>query len=133
MIFGKVAGWVAAFAAIGAAAAICMVAAAFAVYAGLRDLIGPAWAAAAVAGIVALAALIIALIVFRKARPKLAKDEPPSLTAKLIDLARERPLIAAGAVTAAAAAAVVVAIKNPRVLTAIVAGFFAVPPQPPKR
>ena len=44
MIFSKVAGLAAAVAAIAAAAAICMVALAFAIYAGLRDFIGPAWA-----------------------------------------------------------------------------------------
>ena len=43
MIFGKVAGMVAAFAAIAAAAAVCIVAVAFALYAGLREVVGPAW------------------------------------------------------------------------------------------
>lgn len=124
---------VAAFAAIATAAAICMVALAFAIYAGLRDLIGPAWAAASVAGIVALIALIIALIISAKARPKPRQDEPPSLAAKLVELAKERPLVAAGAMTVAAAAAVVVAIKNPRILTAIIVGALAPPRDPPKR
>ena len=132
MIFKKFVGLIAAIAAIAAAAAICMVALSFAIYAGLRDYIGPAWASAAVAGIVALIALILALVATRKARPKPVKDEPPSLTAKLLDLARERPIVAAGAATAAAAAAVVVAIKNPRVLSAIIAGALA-PRPPPKR
>src|ERR1700712_5121339 len=115
MIFRKVAGLVAAFAAIAAAAVVCMIALSFAIYAGLRDYIGPAWAAAAVAGIVALIGLILALVATRKARPTPLKNEPPSLVAKLIEFARERPVVAAGAVTAAAAAAVVVALKNPRV------------------
>ena len=132
MIFGKVAGIVAAFAAIGAAAAACMVALSFAIYAGLRDFIGPAWAAAAVAGIVALIALVIAFILTRKARPKPAKDEPASVTAKLVDIARERPVLAGGVAIAAAAATLTVAIKNPRILSAIVAGAMA-PRPPPKR
>jgi hypothetical protein len=44
-----------------------------------------------------------------------------TLTSKLIDLARERPLVAAGAVAAAAA----VVIKNPRILMAVITGLFA--------
>jgi hypothetical protein len=82
---------------------------------------------------VALIALTVALVVTAKAKPpKPAKGEPPSLAAKLIDLARERPAIAAGAATVAAAAAVTLALKNPKILTAIIAGLFA-PPPPPKR
>jgi hypothetical protein len=133
VIFRRFAGLVAAFAAIAAAAAICMVALSFAIYAGLRDYIGPAWASAAVAGIVALIALILALVATRKARPRPLKDEPPSLTAKAMDLARERPIVAAAAATAAAAAATFVAVKNPRILSAIIAGAFAPRPPPPRR
>ncbi|THD54002.1 hypothetical protein [Phenylobacterium sp.] len=129
MIFRKFVGLVAAFAAIAAAGAICMVALAFAIYAGLRDIIGPAWAAAAVAGIVAFIALVIAFVITRKARPpKPAKGDSQNLTAKLIELARERPLVALGAVAAAAT----VAFKNPRILAAIIAATFAPRPPPPK-
>lgn len=126
MIFRKFVGLIAAFAAIAAAAAVCIVALAFALYAGLRDVIGPAWASAGVAGAVALIALIIAFAVTRKARPKPVKGDSQNLTAKLVELARERPLVAAGAVAAAAA----VAIKNPRILTAIIAAAFANRPAP---
>jgi len=104
---------------------------AFAIYAGLRDIVGSAWAAAGVAAIAALVALILALILARKIRPKPAKSAAQTLSARLIELARERPLLAAGAVTAAAAAAVTVAIKNPRVLTAILAAALA--PKPGSR
>jgi len=128
MIFRKFVGLVAAFAAIAAAGAICMVALAFAIYAGLRDIIGPAWAAAAVAGIVAFIALMIAFIITRKARPKPVKGDSKNLTAQLIELARERPLVAMGAVAAAAT----VAFKNPRILTAIIAATFAPRPPPSK-
>jgi hypothetical protein len=110
-----------------------VVAIAFALYAALRDVIGPAWAAAAVAGIVALLALIVALVAFRKAKPRAsAKTETPGLASRLIDLAKERPMLAAGVATAAAAAAITVAIRNPRILTAIIAGLFA-PTPPPRR
>jgi uncharacterized membrane protein len=129
VIFRKFVGLIAAFAAIAAAAAVCIVALAFALYAGLRDVIGPAWAAAGVAGAVALIALVIALIVTRKARPKPVKGDTQNLTAKLIELARERPLVAASAVAAAAA----VAIRNPRIITAIVTAAFASRPAPPPK
>jgi len=87
-------GLVAAIAAIAAAAVVCLVALAFAEYAAVRDLIGPAWGAAAVSATVAVIALILAFIITRKARPKPVKGDADNLTAKLIDLARERPLVA---------------------------------------
>jgi Na+/melibiose symporter-like transporter len=122
---------VAAIAAIAAAAVVVIVALAFALYAGVRDIVGPAWAAAAVAGAAALIALILAFALTRKARPpKPVKGDDQNLTSRLIDLARERPLVAAGAVAAAAA----VVIKNPRVLTAMITAFFANrAAQPPRR
>jgi len=128
VIFRKFVGLVAAFAAIAAAAAVCIVALAFALYAGLREVVGPAWAAAGVAGAVALIALILAFLITRKARPKPAKGDTQNLTAKLIELARERPLVALGAVGAAAA----VVIRNPRILSAVIAGLFASRPPPKK-
>jgi Na+/melibiose symporter-like transporter len=129
VIFRKFVGLVAAFAAIAAAAAVCIVALAFALYAGLREVVGPAWAAAGVAGAVALIALILAFAITRKARPKPVKGDAQNLTAKLIELARERPLVAVGVVGAAAA----VAIKNPRILAAVIAGAFANRPPSAKR
>ena len=120
----------AAFAAIAAAAAVCVVALSFALYAAVRDLIGPAWGAAAVAGAAALIALILAWLLTRKARPKPVKGDSDNLTAKLVELARERPLVAVAAVGAAAA----VVIKNPRILTAVITAAFAGRPQtPPKK
>jgi len=62
-------------------------------------------------------------------RPKPAKGDSKNLTAQLIDLARERPLVAVGVVGAAAA----VVIRNPRVLSAVVAGLFASRATAPKR
>jgi hypothetical protein len=113
---------VAAVAAIAAAAVTVVVALAFSLYAAVRDLIGPAWAAAAVAGGAAVIALILAFILTRKARPpKAVPGDDQNLASKLIDLARERPLVAAGAVAAAAA----VVIKNPRILMAVITGLFA--------
>jgi Na+/melibiose symporter-like transporter len=113
---------VAAIAALAAAAVVVIVALSFALYAAVRDLIGPAWAAASVAGVFALVALLLAFALTRKARPpKPVQGDDQNLTSKLIDLARERPLVAAGAVAAAAA----VVIRNPRILMAVITGLFA--------
>lgn len=121
MIFRKLLAMMAAIAAIAAAAVVVIIALSFALYAALRDVIGPAWAAAAVAGAFMVVALILALILTRKAHPKPAKGDEQNLTARLVDLARERPLVAAGAM----AAAVAVVIRNPRVLTAVATAALA--------
>src|SRR4051812_17546337 len=111
----------AAVAAIAAAAVVVVVALSFALYAALRDLIGPAWAAAAVAGAFALLAVVVALVITRKAKPKPVKGDDQNLTSRLVELARERPLVAAGAM----AAAVAVVIRNPRILTAVLTAAMA--------
>jgi hypothetical protein len=70
-----------------------------------------------------------AFVITRKARPpKPVKGDDSNLTAKLIDLARERPLVALAAFGAAAT----VIIRNPRILTAVMAAFFAPRPPSPK-
>jgi hypothetical protein len=125
---------VAAIAALAAAAVVVIVALSFALYAAVRDVIGPAWGAAAVAGVAAVIALVLAFVLTRKARPaKAVQGDDQNLTSKLIDLARERPLVAAGAVVAAAT----VVIKNPRILMAVITGLFAgraaQPPAPRRR
>jgi uncharacterized membrane protein len=111
----------AAIAAIAAAAVVVIIALSFALYAALRDVVGPAWAAAIVAGAFALVAAVLALFLTRKARPKPVKGDQQNLTARLVDLARERPLVAAGAM----AAAVAVVVRNPRVLTAVATAALA--------
>ena len=129
MIFKKIVAYAVAIAAIAAAAAVVVVALAFALSAAVRDLVGPAWAAAAVAGAAAVIALILALVLHRKAKPpKLVAGEPPSLMAKAIDLARERPIVALGAAAAVAA----VMVRNPKILGAIVAAALAPRSPPPK-
>jgi uncharacterized membrane protein len=131
VIFRKVLSMMAAVAAIAAAAVVVVIALSFALYAALRDVIGPAWAATAVAGAFALVAVIVALLLTRKAKPKPVKGDQQNLTSRLVDLARERPLVAAGAM----AAAVAVIIRNPRILTAVLTAAMASrkPPSPPRR
>jgi hypothetical protein len=107
---------VAAIAAMAAAAAVCVVAAAFALYALVRTYLGPAAGAAAIAVVFALLAAILAWVSFRKVRPKYDRREDQPLSTRLIDLAREKPIIAAGA----AAAAGFVLLRNPTVVASLV-------------
>lgn len=127
----------AAFAAMAAAAGVCVVALAYALYAVAREYLSAAGASAVVAGVAALLIVALAILVLRKANPKslrkAAGSEEPTLASRLIELARERPLVAgAGAV----AAALVIA-RNPRLVTTIisaaVAGRAARAPDPHKR
>ena len=120
-MFRKVVGLVAAVAAIAAAAVVVVVALAFALYAAVRELIGPAWGAAAVAGAAAVLAVILAWLLTRKARPKRVKGDSENVSSKLVELAKERPLVAIAAVGAAAA----VVIRNPRVLSAVITAALA--------
>ena len=129
MIFKKVLSMMAAVAAIVAAAVVVVVALSYALYAALKDPIGSAWAAAAVAGVFAVLALILAFLLTRKAKPKPVKGDDQNLTSRLVELARERPLVAAGAV----AAAVAVVIRNPRILTAVATAALASRKAPPPR
>ena len=129
MVFKRLVWMIAALAAIATAASVCVVALAFSLYAAVRSLVGPAWGAAAVAITVAIIAVVLAWTLTRKAKPTPVKGDGENLTARLIELARERPLVAIAAVGAAAAAM----IRNPRILTAVIAAVFASrPPRAPK-
>lgn len=114
----------AALAAVAAAAGVVIVAASFAVYAVARPYLGDAGAAAVVAGVFALVAVIVAWLATRKVTPKArrgAKADDESVIDRLIDMAKERPLIALGAT----AAAVTVILRNPAVITAVISAFVA--------
>lgn len=125
MNIARVLRLVAAFGAVLAAAVVCVVAAAFAVYAAAREVIGPAWAAAVVAAVFALLAILVAWGATRKANPRAVGGAPPppptSLLDRAISIAKERPLIALGA----AAAVATLAIRNPAVISAAVSAFLA--------
>lgn len=108
-----------AIAAIGAAAAVAVVAAAFALYALLQPGLSPAAAAAVVAAIAALVALVGGLILTRKAHPPTKEEASP--VSRALDIARERPVLAA----AAAIATGVVALRNPKIMAAVVSAFVA--------
>jgi hypothetical protein len=124
-----------AWVAVAAAAVVCVVAASFGVFAAARTWVGPAWAAAVVVGVFALLALGLAAFASRKAappRPKPGAVDDASLTDRLIDLAREKPVIALGAAAAASAAAVAVLVRNPALVTALVSAFMAGSASKPK-
>jgi len=104
----------AAIAALAAAAAVCVFAAAFALYALLRITMTAAAAAAVVALVFAAIAALIGVIMLRKGNPPAERHQDQSISVRLFDLARERPLIAA----AAAAAAGFVVLRNPSLMTA---------------
>lgn len=138
MILKKALNTLAAAAAIAAAVVVCVIAASFALYAFAKDYVGPAWAAAIVAGVFALVAVIVGLIATSKVRPPKAErgaPEQPDMAARLILLARDRPIVAAGATVAAA----ILLARNPKIVTTILSAAIAgraaskTPPAPRKR
>ena len=121
----RVATLAAAFAAMAAAAGVCVVALAYALYAVVREYLTPAGASAVVAGVAALLIVLLAVVVVRKSAPKslrkAAGAEEPTLTSRLIELAREKPIVAG---IGAVAAALVIA-RNPRIVTTIISAAVA--------
>jgi hypothetical protein len=108
-----------------AAAAIALVALSFALYALVRPYVGPAGAAAIVAGayalIVGLAALIAGLA-FRGAprRSRRASErEAFGVLDRITDLARDKPIAAAGVALALG----IVLMRSPRSLAAVAGAF----------
>jgi cobalamin synthase len=95
-------------------------AAAFALYALLSESLGPAGAAAVVAGVAALLMAIGALVALLMARPP-KRRENDSFAARALDYAREKPVVA----IAAAAAAGLIAVRNPKLITAALTAFLA--------
>jgi protein-S-isoprenylcysteine O-methyltransferase Ste14 len=117
---------IAAAAALAAAAVVGVVAAAFALFAGFSLLVGQAWAAAIVAAAAALFVLIAILAVRSGGAPRRRHrrdDEAPdaSLVQKVVELAKEHPLIAVGAAVGAG----IYAIRNPQLVAAVVTAFMA--------
>ena len=111
-------------------------AAAFAVYALLRDVLTPAGAAAAVCFAAALLAALAALVAAQQAKPpRLRKTTsssgyrpPNNVIDQVVEVARERPFVAAGAAVAAG----LLAVANPALVTAVMRAFIN-PNRPPRR
>lgn len=135
MIFEKTIAAVVSAAAIGAAVAVAVVSAAFALYAVLLPHLGAAGSAACLTGVFAALALLIGLIAGRKAEGKRHHSSADSghdgagLVGRLMELAKDKPLIAAGAAVAVG----VVALRNPAILTAVISAFVAGNNTPPPK
>jgi uncharacterized membrane protein len=113
----------AAAAAIAAAAAVSVAAAAFALYAAFTPLVGPAWAAAIVAAVAAVLVLVFGLLAKARADGGLRRREAApdaSLVQKAVEMAKEHPILAAGVALGAG----VYAIRNPKLVAAVVAAFM---------
>ena len=124
MILRRVLLLIAAAAALMAATGVITIAIAFAVYAAFEPMIGRAFAAAATAGVFAaaigLTALVLGLMAQAGQRTRAASRADASLTDRIMDLIREKPFAAAGI----AAAAGLVAIRNPRIIGAVLGAFL---------
>lgn len=112
-------------AALATAAAVGVVAGAFALFFGFSVLVGPALAAAIVAGAALLFVLVAVFMVRgRRSMPVRRRDEPandPSLVSKAVELARDHPLLAVGAAVGAG----IYAMRNPQLVAAVVTAFMA--------
>jgi hypothetical protein len=113
---------VVAVSALATAVGTAVVASAFAVYALLVPQVGEAGAAAAVAAIAAIVVGVAGLFAALHAKGGRRRPEPePSLTERLMQAARERPLLAAGGALAAG----LIALKNPQAAMTLVSAFVA--------
>jgi hypothetical protein len=122
LIFQKAIGIAAGLAALAAAAGVCVVALAFTLYAAVLPAAGPAWASAIVAAAAAVLVALGAAIALLIANPPRRKgEEPKDLSLRALDLAREKPVVAAIAIVAAG----VVALRNPKITAALVGAFMA--------
>lgn len=113
----------AALAAVVTAVIVCVIAAAFAIYALAKVWLGPAGAAAVTAAVFAAAAVVVALAATAQPDrdPEAAPTDEATLVDQLICLARQKPLIAVGA----AAALATVLFRKPALLTTLVSAFLA--------
>lgn len=114
----------AAGAAIAAAAVVGVFSLFFALFAAIEPYVGPAWAAAIIAATSALAVLLTGLVAARKAegdRRAAATVAPDaSLVDTVMNVVKDRPLLAAGAAVAAG----VYALRHPQLAAAVVRAFM---------
>jgi hypothetical protein len=122
LLFGLIAG-----VALAVATGVLVVAAAYALFALVREPLGAAGAAGVVclaaAVLIGLVGLVFALLAQPAKRPK--AGEEPDLLQRLMGLARERPIVSTGALIGA----ITVALRNPA-LAAIVVKAFLDPKKP---
>jgi hypothetical protein len=122
VILNRIMSGAAAVGAVAACAGVAVIAAAFALYALVREWLGEPAAAAVVALVFAIIAGAVTLVARRGVqggahRPRRGEPErEPDPIERLIDLAKERPLIAAGA----AAVAGMMALRNPLIVSTLI-------------
>jgi len=109
---------------VAVSACVSLVAAAFGLFVLLRSLWGEAIACAIVAGVFALVALVVAFVASRPApvakRPVPAAPETSPILATLMAVVRDKPLVSA----AVAAAAGIIAVRNPQMISSLIAAFL---------
>ncbi len=117
---------------VASALGIAILSAAYAVFASLKDLVGPGGAAAVVAGLFVLIAALVAVFGLQSERPAHGRQPPPAdvhpafdfsslgLVEKVTDLAHERPLAAVGAAVAVG----LVAWRNPELVMLLARSFL---------
>ncbi len=111
---------------LAAGGAVLVVAGAFGIYQLLKPGLGAAGASGALAGAAALFLIVGGFITLRIAQgPRRPQHrEPASALDRALDIAKERPIAAAVAAGAAAIAAAVIAVRNPAIMTAVVASLL---------
>jgi hypothetical protein len=125
LILKKAIYYAVAVAALAAAAIVCVVFLALALNAALVPVVGPAWGAAAVAAVaLAFVAIFASILLAKLHSPHTAKHEDPDLTTRVFELAREKPLVALGAVGTLGVAAAV-AMRNPKITAALLSALMA--------
>jgi hypothetical protein len=120
----------AAAAAFAASAAVCVVALAFALYAGVEPYLGRAGASGVVAGAAALFIFFLALMLSRIGRPR-PRPKPATaegLLERALEFIRDKPVVA----IAAAIGVGILAVRNPQYFGAAIRAFVE-GRDPPKR
>lgn len=114
---------ISAAAALAAAVVVAVVAASFGIYALLKPDFGPAGASGIVAAGFTALFVTLALVAWMKARPRKASASgggSHDTMARLVQVARERPVIAAGALIAGS----MIAMRNPAITALVLKSFF---------
>ena len=116
-----------AVAAIAAAAGVTVVALAYALFAVMRYWLTPAGSAAVVALAFAILAAVIAMVMLGKSKPKPQPAQSP--VERLVEIARQKPLLAAAGIIGAS----FIAVRNPGMVATLVMGLMAPKPDARRR
>lgn len=107
--------------AVATLAAAGVFAACYALFALLSGPLGPAGAAGVTAAVIFLLIGLSAMLIALGTRRPLRKAADQGLAGRVLELAREKPILAVGALIAAG----VVVARNPQIVTALISGFMA--------